>query len=150
MDERARAPGQRAAASRDAVAHAAIRILQRRFLESSKDAQSEYGYEFETGGLPKRIVENGVVTDLIMSGNTLVAGSLTSVFDDLGRTVQRGDAVLAYGPDGELAQLTRGARTFTFVHDEEGQRLAKVDNGCRSPRTRRAMATSTRRSSSSR
>ena len=99
----------------------------RRFLESSTDAQAQYGYGFRADGLPSRIVENGVVADLVASGNTLVAGALTYVFDDLGRTVQRGDLVLAYGPDGELISATRGARTWTFVHDETGKRLAKLE-----------------------
>jgi RHS repeat-associated protein len=100
-----------------------------RFLTSSTDAQGSYGYAFDGSGLPTRIVENGVATDLVPSGNTLVAGSVTYVFDDLGRTIQRGDLVLTYGPDGQLARATRGSVTWTFVHDESGQRLAKLASG---------------------
>ncbi len=100
-----------------------------RYLTSSVDAQSSYSYSFDRTGVPTRIVENGAATDLVSSGNILVAGSITYVFDDLGRTVQRGDLVLAYGPDGQIASATLGARTWTFIHDEAGQRLAKLENG---------------------
>ena len=35
--------------------------------------------------------------------------------------IRRGDLRLSYGPDGQLAQATRGARTWSYVHDEEGE-----------------------------
>lgn len=100
-----------------------------RFLASSSDAQSSHGYTFDASGLPLRIREGTITFDLVQSGNHLFAGEVRYVFDDLGRTVQRGDLVLAYGPDGQLARATRGSRTWSYIYDETGHRLAKLENG---------------------
>jgi RHS repeat-associated protein len=97
-----------------------------RFLTSSSDASIAYGYGFDGFGLPTSITTAGVVKPIVRSGNTLTAGYVTYVFDALGRTVQRGDFVLTYGPDGQLATATRGGATWSFIHDEAGQRLLKL------------------------
>jgi RHS repeat-associated protein len=96
-----------------------------RFLTSSSDALAAYGYGFDGFGLPASITTNGVTKTIVRSGNTLTAGSVVYTFDTLGRTVARGDLALAYGPDGHIASATRGASTWSFVHDEGGQRLLK-------------------------
>jgi RHS repeat-associated protein len=100
-----------------------------RFLTSSTDPAKAYGYFFDRSGLPTRIEEDGVAREIVQSGDTLVAGDVTYRFDALGRTIQRGDLFLEYGADGQVARATRGARVWTFIHDEAGQRLAKLENG---------------------
>ncbi len=100
-----------------------------RFLTSSTDAQHTYAYEYDVEGLPGRIEENGASRTLTRQGNTLTAGSTVYTFDDLGRTVSMGDLSLAYGPDGHLAQATRGTDTWEFLYDEVGQRLLKLKDG---------------------
>ena len=65
----------------------------------------------------------------VTTGNTLVVGGVTYVFDDLGRTIQKGNLSFTYGPDGQVAQATRGTQTWEFLHDENGQRLLKRAQG---------------------
>jgi RHS repeat-associated protein len=100
-----------------------------RFLTSSVDALRTWGYAFDPSGLPTRITEDGAVTDLVRSGNTLTAGQLVSTLDGLGRTVSRGDLSLEYGPNGQVATARRGTQEWTFVYDENGRRLAKAAGG---------------------
>ncbi len=100
-----------------------------RFLSSASQAQAAFGYQFEPSGLPSRIVEGGITTDIVRTPGRIVAGSLDCDLDDLGRTTRRGDLSLEYGPTGDLVRATRGARTWTFVYDEAGHRLAKLENG---------------------
>src|SRR5262249_50600999 len=73
--------------------------------------------------------QNGTTTPIVQSGATLVAGSSVSQFDDLGRTVARGDLTLTYGPDGQVATAQRGTTSWSFVYDEQGQRRAKLSAG---------------------
>lgn len=100
-----------------------------RFLTASTDARKAYGYSFDASGLPTRIVEDGAAKDIIQTGSTIVAGQLNCTLDDLGRTVQRGDLSLEYGPDGQVARAQRGSRVWTFLYDEAGHRLAKLEGG---------------------
>jgi RHS repeat-associated protein len=100
-----------------------------RFLETSTDAASSHGYSFDPFGLSTRIVENGAARDIVRVGDTLLAGDLASRFDDLGRTIERGDLSLEYGPDGQPSFARSGAQTWSFVHDETGMRIAKLRNG---------------------
>ncbi len=105
------------------------RYSAQRFLEGSTDAQKVYGYRFDPSGLPTHIDDDGVSKDLVRDGCSLIAGDVAYACDDLGRTRQRGDLTLAYGPDGQVARAQRGVRVWTFVHDEAGQRLAKLEGG---------------------
>ena len=72
------------------------------------------------------ITEAGSTRTLVRDGDSLVAGSVVHTFDELGRTVMKGDLTLAYGPNGQVATATRGASSWRFVYDEDGQRLAKL------------------------
>jgi RHS repeat-associated protein len=99
------------------------------FLTSSDDPLWTYGYAYDASGLVTSTSLNGASTPFTSSGDTLVAGSLTSVFDASGRTMQRGEVNLGYGPDGQVATARLGAATWSFVHDEAGQRLMKLTGG---------------------
>ncbi|WP_437576749.1 RHS repeat-associated core domain-containing protein [Sorangium sp. So ce887] len=96
------------------------------FLATAEDAAGAYAYAFDASGLPTAITEAGSTRTLGWDGDTLVAGSVVHTFDELGRTVARGDLALAYGPSGQVATATRGATSWRFVYDEDGQRLAKL------------------------
>jgi RHS repeat-associated protein len=100
-----------------------------RFLTRSDDAGRTYQYRFDATGLPTWIEEGQVSREISASGGSLVAGDLTYDLDALGRTIRRGDLTLAYGADGQLSRAERGGRIWTFLHDEAGQRLAKIENG---------------------
>jgi RHS repeat-associated protein len=100
-----------------------------RFLTGASDDSHQYGYGFDSSGLPLSIVENGVNTSLVRSGSTLTAGNTVYRFDELGRTAARGDLSMTYGPDGQLASATRGANQWTFAYDEGGHRLLKFAGG---------------------
>ncbi|XXX76291.1 RHS repeat-associated core domain-containing protein [Sorangium sp. So ce134] len=96
------------------------------FLATAEDAAGAYGYSFDASGLPTSITEAGSTRTLEWHGDTLVAGSVVHTFDELGRTVARGDLALAYGPNGQVATASRGASSWRFVYDEDGQRLSKL------------------------
>ncbi|WP_163998937.1 RHS repeat-associated core domain-containing protein [Pyxidicoccus caerfyrddinensis] len=96
------------------------------FLTSSTDAETASAYEYDATGLPTRIQENSAVRTLVRTGSTLESGGVTHTFDALGRTIQRGDLVLRYGPNGHLSRATRGTDTWDFLYDEHGQRIAKL------------------------
>jgi RHS repeat-associated protein len=100
-----------------------------RFLTSSRDADAAYAYAYGTDGLPSRIEENGAARTLVESDGALLAGGVLHTFDGLGRTVQRGDLALAYGPDGQLARATRGTQSWDYLYDENGRRLLKLQGG---------------------
>jgi RHS repeat-associated protein len=127
--------GDRALVDSDTLQIGALSLVRKygyasqRLLTSSTDAQKTYGYAFDASGLPLQIREDGTTTNLIDAGSTLSAGALTYAFDDLGRTVGRGTMSLSYGPDGQLATAAQGGRTWSYIHDEAGQRLAKLENG---------------------
>jgi RHS repeat-associated protein len=101
-----------------------------RFLKSSKDPQNQYAYDYDSFGLPTRVKKNqDTARGLVRSGATLTAGTVTYKFDGLGRTIQKGDLTLTYGPDGQVAMATRGGSTWGFLYDEKGQRLVKFADG---------------------
>ncbi|XXF78297.1 RHS repeat-associated core domain-containing protein [Myxococcaceae bacterium GXIMD 01537] len=100
-----------------------------RFLTVATDDGGSYAYGFSPSGLPVSIEEDGQVRTLVTSGNTLTAGGVTYTFDALGRTVTKGDLTLTYGPNGHAATATRGAQTWDFLYDENGQRLLKRMSG---------------------
>ncbi|WP_437779221.1 RHS repeat-associated core domain-containing protein [Sorangium sp. So ce1097] len=96
------------------------------FLATAEDAAGAYAYSFDASGLPTSITEAGSTRTLVRDGDILVAGGVVHAFDELGRTVMKGDLALAYGPNGQVATATRGASSWRFVYDEDGQRLAKL------------------------
>ncbi|WP_437913731.1 RHS repeat-associated core domain-containing protein [Sorangium sp. So ce302] len=96
------------------------------FLSAAEDAAATYAYTFDASGLPTSITEAGSTRTLVSHGDTLVAGSVVHTFDALGRTVMKGDLALAYGPNGQVERATRGASSWRFLYDEDGQRLAKL------------------------
>jgi RHS repeat-associated protein len=100
-----------------------------RFLVSAADAQHSYGYGFDSFGLPTSMAADGASTSIVQSGATLTAGTTVSQFDDLGRMVARGDSTFTYGPDGQLATAQTSGSSWSFVYDENGQRLAKLSGG---------------------
>ncbi|ACG75093.1 YD repeat protein [Anaeromyxobacter sp. K] len=100
-----------------------------RFLTSASDTQATYAYGFDRFGLPTSITSDGVTRTITRSGNRLSAGAVAYSFDDVGRTVARDDLTFTYGPDGHLATATRGSATWTYLHDEAGQRVMKLANG---------------------
>lgn len=96
-----------------------------RFLWKSSDALATYEYGFDDLGLPTSIKRDDDSKPIVRFGNTLTAGSVVYTFDVLGQTTRRGDLTLTYGPDGQIATATRGSSSWSFVHDEAGQRLLK-------------------------
>ncbi|MFE8604556.1 RHS repeat-associated core domain-containing protein [Archangium violaceum] len=95
------------------------------FLTSTTDEENAYAYGFDGMGLPTFIEEGGVRRDVVTTGNILTAGGVTYTFDDLGRTITKGDLTLHYGPNGHLAEASRGSAQWSFLYDETGQRLLK-------------------------
>ena len=56
-------------------------------------------------------------------------GDVQYVYDRLGRVVQKGDLELEYGADGHVAAARRGARQWSFLYSNEGERLVKLEDG---------------------
>ncbi|MFP2925371.1 RHS repeat-associated core domain-containing protein [Pyxidicoccus sp. 3LG] len=99
------------------------------FLSGATDAQDVYGYGFDTSGLPTHITHNGQVRTFSHGNGTLTIGGTLHRFDGLGRTVERGDLLLTYGPNGQVARARRGGAEWTFLYDEQGHRLLKLHGG---------------------
>jgi len=97
------------------------------FLASAQDAQHVYDYGFDAMGLSTHISDAAGTRNLVTGVNTLVAGGVTYTLDGLGRTVGRDDLSLTYGPDGQVATATKGTQSWSFVYDEDGERLVKRD-----------------------
>lgn len=95
------------------------------FLASSQDAEQTYTYGFDECGLPASITESGSTRALVAQGDSLDAGGVVYAFDELGRTEAKGDLVLSYGPNGQVATATRGASSWGYLYDEADQRLVK-------------------------
>jgi RHS repeat-associated protein len=93
--------------------HRAYGYSVERFLAESTDERATSAYGYAPSGIPSSITENGAITSIAIDK------------DDLGRTTQRGDLSLRYGPDGHLSAATRNGQTWTFLYDEAGQRLLK-------------------------
>jgi RHS repeat-associated protein len=56
----------------------------------------------------------------------LTAGAHSHRFDSLGRAVAVDDLAITYGPNGQIASATRGAKSWSYVYDEAGRRAAKL------------------------
>jgi RHS repeat-associated protein len=98
-------------------------------LASASDALDTYGYDFDPSGRPTRITHNGVARDFVRGDGTLTVGGTVHRFDGLGRTVERGDLLLTYGPNGQISRARRGGAEWTFLYDEQGHRLLKLNGG---------------------
>jgi RHS repeat-associated protein len=101
----------------------------RAFLTSSVDAQASYQYDYDALGLPSRIVDATGDRSFTRAGNTLTVGGVEYTFDSIGRTIQRGDLQLTYGPDGQVSSAQRGTSQWSFKYDEKGQRIIKLAAG---------------------
>jgi RHS repeat-associated protein len=81
--------------------------------------------------LPQRTTSSvgGVTVDqtFVRSGATLTAGPHHHTFDAVGRVVERDGVKLTYGPLGQVASATNGLETWSYVYDEAGQRVAKLN-----------------------
>ncbi|NTX12264.1 hypothetical protein HUA76_15810 [Myxococcus sp. CA056] len=97
------------------------------FLASAQDAQHAYDYGFDALGLSTFISDASGTRNLVTGANTWVVGGVTYTRDGLGRTVARDDLSLTYGPDGQVASAQKGAQSWSFVYDEDGERLLKRD-----------------------
>ncbi|AKF03565.1 FG-GAP-like repeat-containing protein [Sandaracinus amylolyticus] len=60
-------------------------------------------------------------------GRTATIGSTTYRYDAAGRVIARDGTTMTYGAHGELDRVTRDGRSFTYVYDESGARLLKLD-----------------------
>ncbi|WP_163996153.1 RHS repeat-associated core domain-containing protein [Pyxidicoccus caerfyrddinensis] len=97
------------------------------FLTSAQDAQHAYAYGFDATGLPTSITDASGTRAVTLGGNTLIAGGVTYTLDGLGRTVSRDDLTLTYGPDGQVSTALKGANLWSFLYDEDGERILKRD-----------------------
>ncbi|MCY1047263.1 N-acetylmuramoyl-L-alanine amidase [Corallococcus sp. bb12-1] len=98
----------------------------RGFLTQATEGSHSYDYGFDPAGLPTLIAQDGVQRVFSVQGNVLTAGSVAYTFDDLGRTVSRGDTRFEYGPHGQVARVVRDTSEWRFLYDESGQRLLKL------------------------
>lgn len=105
----------------------------RGFLSSASDGATALAYDYDAVGLPSRIDRTttaGTETrTFTRTGDTLTASGIPHRFDALGRVVSRGDLTLTYGPRGHVAWARRGAKEWSYLYDETGARIAKVDGG---------------------
>ncbi|MFP2957770.1 FG-GAP-like repeat-containing protein [Myxococcus sp. 1LA] len=99
------------------------------FLTNAQDAQDTYGYGFDTFGLPTHISHNGQSRAFTAGNGTLTVGGTQYRFDALGRTVERDDLLLTYGPNGQVSTARRGTDEWSFLYDESGHRLLKLNGG---------------------
>jgi RHS repeat-associated protein len=99
------------------------------FLSSASDTQASYKYGYDGLGLPTQISDTDGDRSLLPNGSILTVGTAQYRFDALGRTVQRDDLQLTYGPDGQIARAQRGTQQWSFKYDEAGQRILKLVNG---------------------
>jgi RHS repeat-associated protein len=101
----------------------------RGFLASVDAGARSASYTYDASGRPLHASDEDGDRPIARDGRRLVAGSHDYELDGAGRVVRRDDLSLAYGPDGQLASATRGARSWSYLHDESGVRLARVENG---------------------
>ena len=90
---------------------------------------NECAYAYGSDGLPTSIRDHAGARLLAATTTGLDAGEHRYRFDALGRTVQKDDLTLGYGPDGVLETARRGADALEYVSDERGRRLYKKKNG---------------------
>ncbi len=96
---------------------------------ASQAAHAIASYGYDDAGLASSADDGpGGPRDLRRVGSIIDAGGVRYEFDGLGRATRKGDVVLTYGPDGQLARSQRGAQAFRFVSDEAGERLLKTDD----------------------
>jgi RHS repeat-associated protein len=64
-----------------------------------------------------------------VNGLLTPGGGAERVLDAIGRVVQAGDRTFAYGPDGQIATVTRGDTRVSYLYDESGERLVESVGG---------------------
>jgi RHS repeat-associated protein len=92
-------------------------------------ASGQFLYGFDPSGLSTSIGTAGSSYAIARKGSSLTAGADTYTFDALGRVSAIDASSIAYGPDGQIDHVTRGAGTLSYVYDEAGQRILKSTNG---------------------
>ncbi len=102
---------------------------ERGFLETSLDEEQTASYTYSINGLPETIGDLKGERALPRTGSTLKAGGEEYEYDDLGRVVRKGQLTLEYGPTGEIDQARNGNRQWSYIYDEAGNRLLKLENG---------------------
>lgn len=61
------------------------------------------------------------------TGSTATVGGVTYTYDAAGRVIGRDGTALVYGAHGQVEQVNDGQRTFWYLYDEGGQRIAKME-----------------------
>ncbi|RYG75728.1 hypothetical protein EON77_10800, partial [bacterium] len=95
----------------------------------ASDATADETYAYDAAGLQTTRTKAGVVTAFTRSGATLTAGEHTYTFDELGRVVAKDDVELAYGPRGHVREARNAQKTWAYLYDEQGLRIAKLEGG---------------------
>jgi RHS repeat-associated protein len=107
----------------------------RNFLTAAWDPQEDWTYEYDAFGLIEEASVNGQ-----SEGTSRVPGEywntnqVAYTFDALGRIIERSNThpmIFAYGPNGHLvsAEDQQTGDEWTFIYDEQGQRIMKFENG---------------------
>lgn len=96
---------------------------------AAETAGSTWGYAYDANGLLASVTRDGEVEAIERGDRTLVRGDEVYTLDAAGRVIGRGDLAITYGPDGQLERATRPGHEATFVHDEEGLRLMRREQG---------------------
>jgi RHS repeat-associated protein len=101
----------------------------RAFLSAVAGAGADASYEYGVDGLPAHTRDAAGDRVLTRAPRSLRAGDVEYELDHVGRVIRRGDLTLRYDAMGQIAQATRGARTWSYVYDEGAQRLLREENG---------------------
>ena len=104
----------------------------RGFLIAERDSGgvTQGSWAYDSDGLTERIVDQQGTRDLRPTATAaVVTGTVTYVFDNLGRVRQRGADEYIYGPDGEVETARVGPDTYTYAYDDTGRRVLKRKNG---------------------
>src|SRR5262249_41416432 len=75
-------------------------------------------YAYSPGGRMTSMSDVGGARSLVPSPDGKIdTGELHYEYDKLGRVIQRGDLVIEYGPDGQIARARRGEHEHRFYYD---------------------------------
>jgi RHS repeat-associated protein len=104
----------------------------RGLLTRSSDEVSETRSSYGPSALPTSMTDqlgHRAITRTSRSIQTGAAMSERYGLDSSGRVISHGDLALTWGPTGEIDTASRGARTWSYLYDDAGQRIAKRENG---------------------
>jgi RHS repeat-associated protein len=110
---------------RRAYEHEARGFLTRSDEGGTPRASYEYGPDGRLVSISDDDGERSVARDASHAS----VGAHRYDLDRAGRVIRRDDLTLVYGPDGQLASAARGDRRWSYLHDDAGQRLARVEDG---------------------